>query len=50
MIKTDELDQLFDQGEEDILQHFDISTARRPEPQTKRVNADLPQRMIDSVD
>ncbi|MGQ2968009.1 MAG: type II toxin-antitoxin system BrnA family antitoxin [Allorhizobium sp.] len=29
-ISAEELDRLFDEGEEDVLQYFDLTTARRP--------------------
>lgn len=45
-----ELDKKFDQGKEDILQYFDPSTAPRPNIALKRLNLDLPQWMINSLD
>jgi len=29
-ISAEELDRLFDEGEEDVLQYFNLTTARRP--------------------
>ena len=29
-ISAEELDRLFDEGDEDVLQYFDLTTARRP--------------------
>ncbi|QGG91249.1 CopG family transcriptional regulator [Agrobacterium sp. MA01] len=29
-ISAEELDRLFDEGEEDVLQYFNLATARRP--------------------
>ena len=49
-ISADELDRLFDEGKEDILQYFDLSKARRPSLEIKRINVDLPQWMINALD
>lgn len=48
-MKAEQLDKLFDEGDS-ILEHFDLSTARRPGLETKRVNVDFPVWMIDSLD
>jgi hypothetical protein len=47
-MKTEELDRKFDDGE-DVLDHFDLNTARRPN-RAKRVNIDFPQWMITALD
>ena len=39
-ITAEELDKKFDDGEEDILEYFDLSKARRPGLEPKRVNVD----------
>lgn len=44
------LDKKFDDGKEDVLHHFDLSTATRPNLKLKRLNVDLPQWMINSLD
>jgi hypothetical protein len=49
-ISAEELDRLFDEGKEDILQYFDLSAARRPNLEIKRVNVDLPRWMINALD
>lgn len=49
-ISAEELDRLFDEGKEDVLQYFDLSKARRPNLEIKRVNVDLPQWMINALD
>lgn len=49
-ISAEELDRIFDEGKEDILQYFDLSKARRPGLEIKRVNVDLPQWMIAVLD
>ena len=48
-IKAEELDRKFDEGE-DISRFLDWSTARRPGLEQRRVNVDLPQWMIESLD
>lgn len=47
-ITTEELDRKFDAGE-DVLDYFDLSTMRRPN-RRRRVNVDLPEWMIESLD
>jgi hypothetical protein len=49
-MKALELDNKFDAGEEDILDHFDLSKAERPNFNVKRVNVDFPSWMISSLD
>ena len=49
-MKAEEFDRIFDEGEEDILQYLDLSKARRPGLEQKRVNVDFPQWMIDQLD
>jgi hypothetical protein len=48
-MKAEELDQKFDDGE-DVLEHFDLSSLKRPGLKIKRVNVDFPQWMVDSLD
>jgi len=48
-MKAKTLDKKFDSGE-DISEHLDISKARRPEQEQKRVNVDFPIWMIQSLD
>ena len=48
-IPAEELDRRFDDGE-DILQCFDLATARRPGLETRRVNVDFPDWMVHSLD
>lgn len=49
-ISAEELDRIFDEGKEDVLQYFDLSKARRPNLEIRRVNVDLPQWMIAALD
>ena len=48
-MKANEFDKKFDAGE-DITPHLDLSKARRPEQEQKRVNVDFPLWMIRSFD
>ena len=49
-MKASELDVKFDEGKEDILDSFDLSTLKRPNQKQKRVNVDFPVWIIDSLD
>ena len=49
MIKASEFDAKFDAGE-DITEFLDLSQARRPGHEQKRVNVEFPVWMIDSLD
>lgn len=48
-MKAKELDKKFDEGE-NVLEHLDLSKARRPNQEQKRVNVDFPIWMIQSLD
>jgi hypothetical protein len=48
-MKAKEFDKEFDEGK-DISQHLDLSKARRPEQEQKRVNVDFPIWMINLLD
>ena len=48
-MKAKELDKMFDSGE-DITEFLDMSNARRPGQEQKRVNVDFPVWMIHSLD
>ncbi len=49
-MKAKEFEKKFDDNEEDILEHLDLSTTRRPNQVQKRVNVDFPTWMIESLD
>jgi hypothetical protein len=49
-ISAEEFDRIFDEGEEDILQYFDMSKARRPGLEQRRVHVNMPNWMIRSLD
>jgi hypothetical protein len=48
-VKARELDRKFDAGE-DVTRFLDVSRARRPGHEQRRVNVDFPTWMIDSLD
>jgi len=48
-MKAEELDRKFDEDEE-VLEHFDLTTLKRPGLEAKRVNVDFPQWMVDGLD
>ncbi|TAL22595.1 MAG: CopG family transcriptional regulator [Nitrospirae bacterium] len=48
-MKAKEIDKKFDEGE-DISKYLDLSKARRPEQEQKRVNVDFPIWMIQMLD
>ena len=48
-IKAKEIERKFDEGE-DISKYLDISKARRPAQEQKRVNVDFPLWMIQLLD
>ena len=48
-MKAKDFDKKFEAGE-DITRHLDLSRARRPEQEQKRVNVDFPAWMIHSLD
>ena len=48
-MKAKELDKKFDEGKS-VLKHLDLSKARRPNQEQKRVNVDFPTWMIESLD
>ena len=47
---AEQLDDIFDKGEEDILPYLDLAKAVRPGHQAKRVNVDFPSWMISRLD
>ncbi|MEL0638788.1 CopG family transcriptional regulator [Marinomonas sp. TI.3.20] len=48
-MKAKDFESKFEEGEE-ILQHLDIAKAKRPMQKQKRINVDIPEWMIDSLD
>jgi len=48
-MKAEKFDKKFDEGE-DVTQHLDLSKARRPVQEQRRVNVDFPLWMIQQLD
>jgi len=48
-MKAKDFDKAFDAGE-DISEHLDLSKARRPEYEQRRINVDIPLWLITSLD
>jgi macrodomain Ter protein organizer (MatP/YcbG family) len=48
-MKAKELDKKFDNGE-DVTKHLDLSRAKRPGREQRRVNVDFPAWMIERLD
>ncbi len=49
-MKASELDKIFDDNQEDILEHFDTSKIKMINEEPKRVNIDFPAWMVQSLD
>ena len=47
---AEQLDEIFDKGEEDILPYLYLAKVVRPGHQAKRVNVDFPSWMISRLD
>jgi hypothetical protein len=48
-MKAEDLDKKFDKGE-NITEHLDLTKTRRPGQESKRVNVDFPEWMLNSLD
>ena len=48
-MKAKDFDEKFDEGKR-VVDHLDLSKARRPKQELKRVNVDFPLWMIHSLD
>lgn len=49
-MKAEEFDQKFDDNEHDLLDDLDLSTIKRPNQKSKKVNVDFPTWMVESLD
>ena len=49
-MKAEEFDAKFDEGQEDIIEELDFSTARRVNQEQKRINVDFPVWVVESLD
>ncbi len=46
----EEFDKIFDDNQEDVIPYLDLTSARRPGREVRRVNVDFPIWMIESLD
>ncbi len=49
-MKASKFDKIFDEGKEDILKYCDLSKTRRATLPARRINVDIPQWMIETLD
>ena len=49
-ISAEELDRIFDEGNEDVLQYFDTDGWRRPDMEQEKISISLPKWMVSSLD
>ena len=47
--KADDFDKKFDDGE-NVIEHLDLSLARRPAEEQKRINMEIPVWMLEALD
>ncbi len=49
-MEPEEFDKKFDDGKEDMFDDLDLSTARRINQITRRINIDFPSAIVDELD
>ena len=49
-MKASEIDKIFDENQEEVLDYFDTSKARSINESPKRVNIDFPAWMVEALD
>jgi len=49
-MKAEEFDSKFDEGKDDLIGDLDLSSARRVNQESKRVNVDFPAWVVESLD
>ncbi len=49
-MKASEIDKLFDDNQEDVLEYFDTSKVKMINEEPKRINIDFPTWMVKSLD
>lgn len=49
-MKAETFDQKFNQGDEDVIEDLDVSTARHINLEQKRINVDFPAWVVESLD
>jgi hypothetical protein len=50
MITAEEFDEIFDKGEQDIIQYLDLKSVRRINEVPQRVNIDFPRWVVHRLD
>lgn len=49
-MKAKDFDKKFEEGQEDIIDDLDLSSARRVNQEQKRINVDFPAWVVESLD
>lgn len=49
-MKARDFDKKFDEGQDDIVDDLDLSSARRVNQEQRRINVDFPAWVVDSLD
>ena len=49
-MKAKDFDKKFEEGQEDIVDDLDLSSARRVNQEQKRINVDFPSWVVESLD
>lgn len=49
-MKAEEFDKKFDADQEDVVDELDLSTARRVNQESKRINVDFPSWVVEELD
>lgn len=49
-MKAKDFDKRFEEGQEDIVDDLDLSSARRVNQEQKRINVDFPAWVVESLD
>lgn len=49
-MKAKDFDEKFEEGQEDIIDDLDLSSARRVNQEQKRINVDFPAWVVESLD
>lgn len=49
-MRAEDIDKIFDEGQEDVVQYFDVEKARHPNREIRRVNVDFPLWVVEALD
>ncbi len=49
-MKAEEFEKKFDEAQEDLLEDLELSTARRVNLESKRINVDFPSWVVEALD